>query len=277
MDSHEIFNFPDGDVVLRATNETESRDFQVHKCFLSYSSPVFKDMFTIPQPSPAVSSGVDVITISDPPRALELVLRFVYPSPRLPAVENFTILSEALIIADKYDIEVARARLRSSFTEFAKTEPLRAYAVACRFGLTDEMKIASSHTTSIHLPDLPELPDEFKHVPATEYHRLLLLHSKYRKEVEAIASRTPLPRQVLVGFSEIFAAVATEDAARRARAREAAKERFEESIREGIPLNHESLVNALKTGNAALNFPDTTIQSHISSIFTQANELNLTV
>lgn len=41
------------------------------------------------------------------------------------------------------------------------------------------MKITSSHTTSIHLPGLTELPDEFRFIPATEYHRLILLHSNY--------------------------------------------------------------------------------------------------
>lgn len=277
MGSGETFNFPDGDVILRASNGTESRDFRIHKCFLQYSSAVFKDMFAIPQPPSAVSNGVDIVAISDPPRAMELILRFIYPSPISPVIDDFNILSEALVVADKYDVEVARARLRSSFVQFAQTEPLRAYAVACRFGLTDEMKIASSQTLSIHLPDLAELPDEFKFVPATEYHRLILLHSKYRKEVEAIASRTPLPRPIVVGFSDLFAAIATEEAARRARAREAAKEHFRDTIREGVPLSHESLVLALKADNTAFNFTDTVIQSHISSILSQASELKLTV
>ena len=272
-----MFNLSDGDVILRAANGAESRDFRVHKCFLSYSSRVFKDMFAIPQPPSAASSDVDIISISDPPRALELILRFVYPSPTPPVVEDFTVLSEALALADKYDIDVARVRLRSSFTEFAKIEPLRAYAIACRFELMDEMKIASARTTSIHLPDLPELPDEFKRIAATDYHRLILLHSKYRREVEAIANRTPLPRQLIIGFSDLFAALATEDAAKRARAREAARDHFRECIKEGIPLNQESLVLALKSDNAALNFTDTSIHSYISSILSEANGLNLTV
>ncbi|KAF9643879.1 hypothetical protein BDM02DRAFT_3132119 [Thelephora ganbajun] len=66
--------------------------------------------------------------------------------------------------------------------------PRRVYAMTCRLGFGGEMKIASSLTTSIHLPGLTELPDEFKLIPATEYHRLILLHVRYRKEVGAIAS-----------------------------------------------------------------------------------------
>ena len=191
MNSEESFNWPDGDVILRAKHGTDSRDFRVHKLILSISSPVFKDMFGISQPSSVASNGVDVVDVTDPPRALEIVLRSIYPSVNPPVVDDLTTLSEALILADKYDIRVARSRLRSAFRQFATTEPLRTYAIACRLGFEDEMKIASSHTTSIHLPGLAELPDEFKLIPATEYHRLILLHSRYRREVTSIVDRSP--------------------------------------------------------------------------------------
>ena len=233
-------------------------------------------MFGIPQPSTSTTSnGVDIVDVTDPPRALELILRHVYPSATSPVVDDLTTLSEALVLADKYDIEVARSRLRSSFTGFAKTEPLRAYAIACRLGLEDEMKVASSHTTSIHLPGLAELPDEFKHIPATEYHRLILLHSKYRKEVEAIATHTPLTRSVLFSVVDLF--LSGEDAARKASAREATRKHFTDSVREGIPLDRESLTLALKPDNGVAIASDSDIEFHISSILSQASTLNLTV
>ena len=173
MTSDEMFNWPDGDVILRSTHGTESRDFRVHKIFLSFASPIFKDMFKLPQPS-SPTSNVDVVNLTDPPRVLELILRFIYPCPP-PVIDDLTLLSEVLFLADKYDIEAARSRLRPSLMKFAKTEPLRAYAIACRLGFEDEMKIASSHTTSINLTEVTQLPDEFKFIPATEYHRLILL------------------------------------------------------------------------------------------------------
>ena len=280
MSLHETVYFPDGDVILRATDGTESRDFRVHKWLLSYSSPVFKGMFEIPQPPPATPKDVDIIPTSDPPRALDVILRLIYPSPSSPVVEDFAVLSEALIVADKYGIGVARTRLRPSFVEFAKTEPLRAYAIAYRCGFTDEMKIASWHTTSIHLPGLPELPSEFKDVPATEYHRLIVLHSKYRNAVQLIATRTS-PPSTLGDFyprpqnMEEVRMVVKRDGA--AMVREAVKELFEESIGEGIPLNHESLVYAMRKSSVAVVLPNNTIQLHASSILSQARELNLTV
>jgi hypothetical protein len=270
-----MFDWPDGDVILRATNGTESRDFRVHKCFLSFSSPIFKDMFTIPQP-PSAPGSVDIVAVGDPPRALELILRFIYPSASSPVVEDLTVLSEAFVLADKYDIEVARARLRSLFMWFTEAEPLRAYAVACRFGLKDEMKTASSNTTSVHLPSLVDLPEEFKQIPATEYHRLIRLHSKYRKEVQTIVGRTPFQ-----GFGTAHPALDDRERARmvrtRAKARETVRERFKDGIKEGLPLNRESLALALKADNGATGFTDAEIQLNVSSILTQANNLNLSV
>ena len=265
MNSSEVFNWPDGDLILRATHGTESRDFRVHKLFLAFSSPVFKDMFGIPQPPSAASNDVDVVDVTDPPRALELILRLIYPSASSPVIDDLTVLSEALILADKYDIEVARSQLRASFREFAKAEPLRAYAIACRLGLEDEMKIASSHTTSIYLPGLTELPDEFKSIPATEYHRLIVLHSRYRKGVEDIADRLPLP------LTDVFGRVVE------MRVREISWNRLVDGIREPMPLDHKSLTLASKTGNSARGAPDPLIESHILSILNQANDLNLTV
>jgi len=143
-------------------------------------------MFKVPRP-PSPSSNPDIIDITDPPRTLELILRFIYPFA-LPVIDDLTTLSEVLILADKYDIEAARSHLRPCLVEFAKTEPLRVYAIACRLGFEGEMKIASSHMTAIDLSELTQLPDEFKFVPATEYHSVVRFHRKNRgRKAAAIA------------------------------------------------------------------------------------------
>ena len=38
MNSGGTFNWPDGDVILRATHGAETSDFRVHKLFLSFST-----------------------------------------------------------------------------------------------------------------------------------------------------------------------------------------------------------------------------------------------
>ena len=261
-----MFNWPDGDVILRATHGTERRDFRVHKLFLSFASPVFKDMFKLPQPSLA-ASNIDIIDMLDPPRALDAVLRFIYPSIDSPAIDNLTLLSEVLAVADKYDIKVARSRLRPSLVEFAKIEPLRVYAIACRLGFEDGMKIASSYTTSIHLPELTELPEEFKFIPATEYHRLIVLHARYRKEFEAIshsAMRPTAPRRP--GFAGIAEMI--NDSYARAN--------VEDVIRGAIPLNYESFKLAWKAKHGA-DTDGSGVQAIFLSILDKVNSLNLTV
>ncbi|KAF9643895.1 hypothetical protein BDM02DRAFT_1281339 [Thelephora ganbajun] len=265
MDSNEMFNWPNGDIILRATHGNDSRDFRVHKLFLSFASPVFKDMFKLPQPSSATST-VDIIDVTDPPGALEVILRFIYPSTDPPAINDLTLLTEVLVLADKYDIGVARSQLRRSLSEFARTEPLRVYAIACRLGFEDEMKIASSRTTSIHLPGLTELPDEFKLIPATEYHRLILLHARYRKEVEAIASNHPPGVPQAKGF--MSAALAVSDVYTRPS--------IIVAIRNGAPLNYESLMLAVYPERNV--FTETNgVGNFIRSILDKANTLNLTV
>ena len=264
-----MFNWPDGDVILRCTHGSNSRDFRVHKLFLSFASPVFKDMFKLPQPAPATST-VDIIDLVDSPRAVEYILRFIYPSSP-PAIDDLTLLSEILILADKYDIEAARSRLRPLFIEFAKSEPLRAYAIACRLGFEDETKIASSYTTSIHLPGITELPDEFRFIPATDYHRLILLHARYRKEVEAIAvgpSLTPsaTSRGGLFFGVDLGSALGT-----------AMRRPVVDSIRKGTPLNYEALTLAVKADHNVDVAEADGIGKLIRSTLDKANALNLTV
>ena len=262
MSLEEMFNWPDADVILRATHGTDSRDFRVHKLFLSFASPVFKDMFKLPQPS-STASSIDTIDMADPPRALEVILHFIYPSTEPPAINDLILLSEVLVLADKYEIRVAQVRLRPSLVEFAKTEPLRVYAIACQLGLEDEMKIASSYTTSIHLPGLTELPDEFKSVPATEYHRLILLQRRYRKAVEEIATSHALAPPAITVSGGWNVTTDPDGIAQR---------QVLGNIWGDTPLTYESL-SRLNPGRRA----EVGVERFIRSVFDKANALNLTV
>jgi len=176
VDTGEMFNWPDGDVILRSTHGDKTRDFRVHRLFLSYASPVFKDLLTVPQCT-STCTTICRVNMDNPPRAVELILQFIYPSSVPPVLDDLATVSEALVIANTYKIEAARSRLRSSVVKLVETEPLRVYAVAYQLGFENEMKVASTHTLSINIPALTELPDEFKCIPATEYHRLIHLHS----------------------------------------------------------------------------------------------------
>jgi len=178
------FDGPDGDIILRAQGPPANRDFRVHKLFLSIASPVFRDMFGIPQPTPvARGADIEIIDMTDPPRALHLVLKLIYPFPP-PDIDRLDLLVEGLVITDKYNIEGARARLRLALTKFINDAPLRVYAIACRFGFDEEAEAASSLTTTIYLPALTDLPDDLKYISAPAYHKLIVLHTKHRDDIE---------------------------------------------------------------------------------------------
>src|SRR5258705_411669 len=101
------FTADDADVVLRATRCDPPREFRVHKNILSIASPVFGDMFKIPQPadesSTTPAAAVPVIDLDDTPEDLEIFLRMVYP---FGFTEMFTLdaISRALVILDKYEV-----------------------------------------------------------------------------------------------------------------------------------------------------------------------------
>jgi len=178
------FNVPNGDIILRAQGPP-ARDFRVHKLLLTLASPFFVDMFSLPQPARSDGEGeLAVVDVTDPPQALDLVLRLIYPSFLPPNIDNLDLLVEGLVVADKYNIESARASLRMQLTKFINDAPLRVYAIASRFGFDEEAEAASSLTTTRYLPALTDLPDDMKYVPVSAYHKLVILHSKHRDSIE---------------------------------------------------------------------------------------------
>ena len=76
------FWFDDGNVILQA----ENTQFRVHRSLLSLHSNVFKDMFSMPQPTDTTTApnadGCPVITIFDKASDLEYVLSIFYENIR---------------------------------------------------------------------------------------------------------------------------------------------------------------------------------------------------
>ena len=65
------------DVILRSSDGV---DFRVFRIILSLASPIFADMFSIPQPAASeFHAGPQVVTLSEDSKALDFVLRHLYP------------------------------------------------------------------------------------------------------------------------------------------------------------------------------------------------------
>ena len=127
----------------------------------------------------------------------------------------------------------------------------------------------------VNPPGLDELPEEFEHIPATEYHRLILLHSRYRREVAAISSRTDLTIRDFSEFADAYSP--SQGAQERLKARKVVRNHFRGRINEGVPLNYESLALALKADNEPTVITDKDIRLHVSSVLSKVNTLGLAV
>ena len=175
------FDFPDADIVFKTIDHNE---FCVHSCILAAASSFFRDMFTLPQ-GDIEKRPIIEIPVSEPSDVLDTLLRLVYPTPD-PTISSFDELALVLEAAIKYDFITAVTFLRRhliSSPHFLQTSPIRVYAIASRYGLEEEMRIASRYTLSINMLDAPPLED-LKHITGYSYHRLLNFHRQRSKSAQ---------------------------------------------------------------------------------------------
>jgi len=171
------FQVADADVVLRSMDNV---DFRVYRCILCEASPFFKDLFTLPQPPSKGGGELDapVIDVSEDAEVLDALLKLVYPGTD-PKLDTLDAVSKTLAVAMKYEAVRAIETLRRLLItpSFLQEAPLRVYAIACRFDLEEETRIASRHTLRTNILDA-ELSEDLKYITAYSYHRLLNLHRR---------------------------------------------------------------------------------------------------
>jgi hypothetical protein len=139
-----VFCADDADVVIRAAGKL---DFCVHKCILSLVSPIFKVMFTIPQPPTDTPGVLPHVDVEDSPETWENLLRTIYPMPN-PTIDDLDDLESILLAASKYEMEFVTDIHKKGFEnpEFIEGDPLRLYAIACASGLEDQAEYVARNT-----------------------------------------------------------------------------------------------------------------------------------
>ncbi len=122
---------PSADIILRTP---ELIEFYVHSPILSYASPIFSGMLSLPQPENGSRAQRPVIDVSEDSRALDRLLRFCYPilKPNLPELEDIV---PVLMAALKYEMEWPVFLLSKELRAMIPSNPLKIWAVACRAGL----------------------------------------------------------------------------------------------------------------------------------------------
>jgi len=191
-------NPPDADIILRASG---GREFHAHKLVLSLASPVFRDMFSVPQPL-ETSSQTTIIDVDDPPEALELFLQIIYPI-RNPPVNGAETLASLLRLADKYDAKAALDAHKDYLPSMCVgIPPIHLYAIFSARGREEEAEAAARRVSFASLASLNSSP-LLSFMTAERYQRLIkfmvargeimreILNQRHRYIVENCSSGCP--------------------------------------------------------------------------------------
>lgn len=176
------FTANDADLILRTP---EQKLFRVHKSILSIASSVFRDMLAVPQSSSKSATGVErdlpVVDVQDTAQDLETLLRMIYPVA-FPPITDLNDLSNAFVILDKYHTEGLQERLKPLLTSstFLSTDPMRVYAIACRWGFKPEAAIATPYASSIGISTFTCV-DDMRYISGLDYHHIVLLAQERRE------------------------------------------------------------------------------------------------
>ena len=131
-----VFCADDADLVIRAAG---SRDFRVHKSFLSFASPIFEMVFSVLQPPTDTPNTLSHVDVDESAETWEKILRTVYPGIPNPHIDNLDDLESLLLTAKKYRIQCVIDSHIKSFKNpaFISRDPLHLYAIECTCGFED--------------------------------------------------------------------------------------------------------------------------------------------
>jgi hypothetical protein len=173
------FDNADGDIILRST--TDRVDFHTFKVILSLMSPVFKDMFTLPQTG--LQSGVSsipVIPVTESSATLEFLLLLCYPAATPTTFSSYSHAAAVMEAAKKYDMQAALSRaVNLVFAQFLPDHALELYALFCQFGWQDHAQIAATRVLEIKDLGRPSYVfNGLRNISGFDYHRLLAYHQE---------------------------------------------------------------------------------------------------
>lgn len=175
------FDNPKADVILRSCDNV---DFRTFKLLLTLVSPIFEDMFGMEQ-QPSEDSinemidGAPVVSLEEKSMTLGKLLGFCHPNGPPVEVDKLEDLKDLLAAAVKYDMDALLSRIAVNLVapKFLDEDPVRVYAIACRFKLENEARISARATLRIPLAGRPCL-EELDHITGATLHRLVQYHEQ---------------------------------------------------------------------------------------------------
>lgn len=185
---HASYEYPDGDIVLRTSDDV---CFRAHSIILRLASSFFRQMLDIPRS--LSESPADAIPLSEPSNVIACLFDLVYPtadgeaadgSPRLPKIRSFEFAWAVTNAADKYEMPRALAAVRAIVmnSEYLRAQPLELYALASRWKWTEEARVASTATLSAALLRIQNF-EVLRSLDADSLCKLLELHTKRKDAI----------------------------------------------------------------------------------------------
>ena len=184
-----LFCADDADVVLRAAG---SREFRVHKPVLSLVSPVFKDMFTLPQPTDALGT-LPHVDVEESVETWENILQTIYPIPN-PIIDNLHDLERLLLAAKKYEMQFVIDFHIKTFKSrgLIQRDPLHLYAIACTCGFDNQAKHVARRAERLVVTRRTN-PANLKGLTVESYHQLVSFLTDRDNEWYQVLGKTPTP------------------------------------------------------------------------------------
>ncbi|KAF7297843.1 hypothetical protein MKEN_01408200 [Mycena kentingensis (nom. inval.)] len=193
-----------GDVILQSS---DGCNLYVYKFLLTLSSPVFTDMFSMPQPpesdsendaeseKEAAHADADtphpIIPVSEDATLLRRLLSWTDPR-LLPQIGSLEDIQRLLEVADKYCMTTTIVRIGDTLSYGIHNlcpgglRSVRVYALAVRYNLASLAQAAARASLDARWEDLmAENGPELAHVPASALHRL----QQYRLSCGAAAKK----------------------------------------------------------------------------------------
>ena len=163
------YNRDDADVTLRSSDHTL---FEVHRIILIIASPVFADMFSLPQPiAQSATRERPVVNLTEDEKTLRTLLDTCYPVT-VADLSDLDVVHSTLEAAIKYDIPKSISLVRHALRRFISKEPLRVYAIACKLDLEIIAEAAAAQELVV-CSRKQGYVKELDETPAGCYHRLL--------------------------------------------------------------------------------------------------------
>jgi BTB/POZ domain len=144
----EALDVPDANLIIQSSDLV---NFRVHKSVLTMASPVFRDLFSLHQPSGSESvDGLPVVKLTEDAELLNSLFSVLYPV-HLAIPSSYEKLLYLLSACQKYDMDQVQSVIRAEVKRGGSpspvgTEVFRAYAIASGKRLTPEMENAARLT-----------------------------------------------------------------------------------------------------------------------------------